>query len=123
MPEIPTAPATFKPAVTVFILVKTRPEWLGFAAEQRFEALRVHVQPVLRKHAAKVRLRSYDVEFYSARVTDIWAWEAADHHAYQLLIEDLRDTPFWDRYFDVVEILPGVENAYAENRDRPALAA
>ncbi|GIL25383.1 darcynin family protein [Actinocatenispora comari] len=27
----------------------------------------------------------------------------------------LRETPFWDRYFQSVEILVGVENAYANN--------
>lgn len=63
-------------------------------------------------------LRLYDVEFYSARVTDLWAWEATDHRAYELLVEDLRETPFWDRYFQIVEILPSVENAYAKNFKR-----
>jgi len=74
-----------------------------------------------RKHHADVRLRFYDVEFYSARVTDIWLWEAREHHAYQLLVEDLRETAFWDRYFAIVETLPGVENAYAKNYDREAI--
>jgi hypothetical protein len=40
-------------------------------------------------------------------------WEADDHHAYQLLIDALRETPFWDRYFEVVDILVGTENGYA----------
>jgi hypothetical protein len=40
-----------------------------------------------------------------------------------LLVEDLRDTPFWDRYFKIVEILPGVENAYAKNYNREAITA
>ncbi|GAA3263437.1 darcynin family protein [Nonomuraea helvata] len=62
-----------------------------------------------------VRSRFYDTEFYSARVTDVWVWEAADHHAYQLLIDALRETPFWDRYFEVVDILVGTENGYARN--------
>ena len=34
-----------------------------------------------------------------------------------------RETPFWDRFFDVVEILPGVENAFAKNYNREALTA
>ncbi|WP_369010393.1 darcynin family protein, partial [Escherichia coli] len=29
----------------------------------------------------------------------------------------------WDRYFDIVEILTGVENAYAKNYDRPVITA
>ncbi len=39
------------------------------------------------------------------------------------LVEDLRETAFWDRYFDIVEILTGVENAYAKNYDRPVINA
>jgi hypothetical protein len=42
-------------------------------------------------------------------------WEADDHHAHQLLIDALRETPFWDRYFEVVDILVGTENGYARN--------
>jgi Darcynin, domain of unknown function len=112
-----------EPAVSIFMLVKTRREWLEFPPDQRFQLLARDVQPLLTKYRADVRLRFYDVEFYSARVTDIWLWEARDHHAYQLLVEDLRETAFWDRYFEVVEILPGVENAYAKNYNREAISA
>ena len=117
------APQQPAPVLTVFMLVKTTPEWLGFSIEERFRLLGEHVEPILRKHRPQVTLRFYDVEFYSARVTDLWQWEATDHHAYELLVEDLRETPFWDRYFDIIEILPAVENAYARNYNRPPLAA
>ncbi|HEX3634714.1 MAG TPA: darcynin family protein [Paraburkholderia sp.] len=109
--------------LTVFMLVKTTPEWLGFSVDERFRLLREHVEPILETHADEVRLRFYDVEFYSARVTDIWVWDATSHHAYELLVEALRETPFWDRFFEIVEILPGVENAFARNDKRDALAA
>ncbi|MDY3552447.1 darcynin family protein [Gemmata sp. JC717] len=108
----------FEPSVTVFMLVKTAPEWLGFPVDERFQLLREQFTPILRKHEGRVRLRFFDVEFYSTRVTDVWLWDAVDHHAYQLLVEDLRETPFWDRYFQIVEILTGVENAYARNYNR-----
>jgi len=110
-------------SLTVFMLVKTTPEWLGFSIDERFKLLAAQMEPILRKHQTKVTLRFYDVEFYSARVTDLWVWEATDHQAYELLVEDLRETPFWDRYFQIVEILPGVENAYAKNYNRTPLAA
>jgi hypothetical protein len=108
-----TRPSTA--ALTVFMLVKTSPEWLGFAVPERFRLLREYIEPLLRKHADTISLRFFDIEFYATRVTDLWMWEAVDHHAYELIVEDLRETPFWDRYFDIVEILPGVENAYARN--------
>jgi len=113
----------FEPTLTVFMLVKTSPEWLAFSIERRFELLRQQFTPILRKHAASVRLRFFDIEFYSARVTDLWLWDARDHQTYQLLVEDLRETLFWDRYFAIVEILPGVENAYAKNYDREVVTA
>jgi hypothetical protein len=40
-----------------------------------------------------------------------------------LVVEDLRETPLWDRYFQIVDILPGVEDAYAENYGRDAVTA
>jgi Darcynin, domain of unknown function len=110
-------------ALTVFMLVKTQPEWLGMNPPERFAQLKTHVEPLLRKYQSKIKLRFYDAEFYSARITDLWVWEAQDHHAYELLVEDLRETPFWDRYFSIVEILPAVENAYAANYNRPAITA
>src|SRR5450830_1036044 len=106
-----TSPAA---AFTVFMLVKSMPEFLAMAAAERLRLVRESLAPILEKYAAQVTLRFFDTEFYSTRVTDIWMWEATSHHAYELLVEDLRETPFWDRFFAIVEILPGVENAYAK---------
>jgi hypothetical protein len=114
---------TFETEFTVFMLVKTTPEWLGFPVSRRGELAREQLTPILKKHAAGVSLRYFDVEFYSARVTDIWMWDAKDHHSYQLLIEELRESQFWDRYFEIVEILPGVENAYARNYNSEVITA
>ncbi len=116
-------PTAFEPDLTVFMLVKTSPEWLSFTIDRRFALLGEQITPILKKHAANITLRFFDVEFYATRVTDIWMWDAKDHHSYQLLVEDLRETPFWDRYFDIVEILTGVENAYARNYDRAAVSS
>jgi hypothetical protein len=104
-------------ALTVFMLVKSMPQWLGLTSEEQSTLLATHIEPILQKHHTQVTLRLYDVEFYSARVTDLWVWEATDHLAYELLVEDLRKTPFWDRYFQIVEILPGVENTRNSRRD------
>jgi hypothetical protein len=102
-------------SLTVFFLVKTTPEWLGFTPEQRRELGRRDFQPLLDEFREKVRLKWYDVEFYNARVTDVWMVEASNHLDYQMFCEKLRETPFWDRYFRVEEILPGEENAWAKN--------
>ena len=105
----------FEASVTAFMLVKTTSEWLGLSVEQRVEVFETEIIPAIKDKVKDVRSRFFDTEFYSARVTDVWVWEARDHHAYQLLVEVLRETPFWDRYFEVVDLLVGVENGYAKN--------
>lgn len=118
---MPTQAIISKPALTVFFLVKTSPEWLGFSFEQRLAHARGTFQTILDEFKGKVRLNWYDVEFYTAFVTDIWMIEAKDHHAYQLFCEKLRETPFWDRFFFVKEILPGELNAWAKNYEVEAM--
>ncbi|MFC8306964.1 darcynin family protein [Streptomyces olivaceus] len=104
---------TTQAPVTAFMLVKTTPEWLAMTVEERVRAFTTEVVPVVEAGTTGVRSRFYDTEFYSARVTDVWVWEAEDHRAYQLLVDALRETPFWDRYFEVVDLLVGTENGYA----------
>ncbi|MET9534812.1 MULTISPECIES: darcynin family protein [unclassified Streptomyces] len=101
------------PPVTAFLLVKTTPEWLAMTPQERVDAFATRVVPAIEARTTGVRSRFYDTEFYSTRVTDVWVWEADDHGAYQLLIDALRETPFWDRYFEVVDLLVGTENGYA----------
>ncbi|WP_267425486.1 darcynin family protein [Methylobacterium sp. GC_Met_2] len=114
---------TFDPKLTVFMLVKTSPEWLALPIDDRFARLRETFEPILRRHADTVRLRFYDAEFYTARLTDLWVWDTTDHHAYERVVEALRETAFWDRWFAIVEIIPAVENAYATNYGEAPLAA
>ncbi|MEH2276060.1 MAG: darcynin family protein [Nostoc sp.] len=111
MSETNTADRT----LTVFMLVKTTPEWLGIPVEERIKIARHTLQPLFDEFHNRLRLKWYDVEFYTARITDVWMIEAEDHQSYQLFCEKLRETPFWDRYFRVEEILPGEENAWAKN--------
>src|SRR5579871_3110592 len=85
---------TQETGITVFMLVKTSTEWLGMTVAERFAALGRLVEPILRKYRDRLTLRFFDTEFYSARVTDIWLWEATDRHAYELVVEELRETPF-----------------------------
>jgi len=118
-----TRPAsTLKPHFTVFMLVKTAPEWLGFTVARVRELALEQLAPTLSKHTSNVSLRFFDVRFYSNRVTDIWIWAAKDVHAYHHLLEDLRADPFWNRYFKIVEILAGVEDAHARRYYRELIS-
>ena len=106
-------------AYSIFLLVRATPEWLALTPRDRFAFLEEEIQSRLAAHPT-VSLRFWDVEHFSARVSDVLLFETQDLDQYRSLIEGIRETLFWDHYFEVLEILPGIENAYAEQRDESA---
>ena len=104
---------------TIFMQVKTTPAWLALPPASRFALLGETIEPILAQHPT-VQMRFYDTEFYAAEVTDVIVWQTRDLAGYQAIVESLRETSFWGVYFEVVSILPGVENAYADAYDQPA---
>jgi Darcynin, domain of unknown function len=106
--------ATLPRTYTIFMLVKTTNDWLALLPAERFAFLDTDINPILQVHPT-VKMRFFDAEGFNSRVTDVVVWETADLGQYSAVVERLRESRFWGRYFDVVEIIPGVENAYAEH--------
>jgi len=94
------------------MLVKTTKTWLKISPKQRFEFLERTISPILKKHPS-VQMRFFDSEAFSGRFTDVLMWETTEVKEYQFLVEELRETLFWGTYFEIVEIIPAIENAYA----------
>ncbi|AFY93563.1 darcynin family protein [Chamaesiphon minutus] len=95
-----------------FMLLKTTASWLQIPTLQRFEFIDEIIKPILDRHPA-VKMRFFDSEAFLGRFTDVMRWETADIKEYQALVEQLRETLFWGTYFEIVEIVPASENAYA----------
>ena len=109
--DVPSVPPAF---LTIFFRVRTTSAWLAKTPQAR-EAFRQQVlQPILGRRMG-VRLRYFDAEAYNADTTDVLMWEVSDEADYRALIEDLRETPFWGQYFDVLEIIPTVEDGFASH--------
>jgi len=97
-----------------FMLVRTTQAWLALTPPDRFAFVRAVVQPVLVRHP-EVSLRYFDSEAFNATYSDVIMWETADLFAYQAVVEELRETPFWGIYFEIVEIVASIEQAYARH--------
>jgi Darcynin, domain of unknown function len=95
-----------------FMLLKTTTSWLQIPIAQRFEFLDEIIKPILIQHPT-VNMHFFDSEAFSGRFTDVLMWETAEIGEYQALVEQLRSTLFWGTYFEIVEIVPAIENAYA----------
>jgi Darcynin, domain of unknown function len=103
--------------MTVFWIVKTSPQWLAkpaLGADGRFDFAERVFKPILRKHPG-VQLRFFDIEAYSAFCSNLLMWTVTDVANYNALVEDLRETAFWDAYFQVLHILPSFEDQYADH--------
>lgn len=99
---------------TFFMLLCSTPDWLRLGRDQRQRFLADHVRPVLARYPA-VSLRFYDAEALSGRCTDVAVFESDDLQAYAFLIDGLRDTAFFAQpYFEVLDIIPAVEDGYLE---------
>jgi Darcynin, domain of unknown function len=97
---------------TYFMLVKTTVTWLRLSVQERFEFLETVISPILKQNSS-VKMRFFDSEAFSGHYTDVLMWETSEVKDYQFLVEKLRETLFWGTYFEIVEIVPAIENAYA----------
>ncbi|MCZ8125240.1 MAG: hypothetical protein O9277_17665 [Magnetospirillum sp.] len=105
---------------TIFMLIRTTTNWLSLDTKARFAFVRETIGPILAAHPT-VRMRFFDSEFFSAQVSDVVVWETVDLFAWRNLVDRLRETPFWGTYFDVTNIIPSVENSFADTNDAKAI--
>ena len=100
---------------TIFMLLNATPAWLRLTQPARRAFLSDVVGPILAAHPA-TRTRYYDVEAFTGRCSDLAVFETEDLKDYADLVDALRDTAFFSApYYEVVDILPGIENGYRDN--------
>jgi hypothetical protein len=96
---------------TAFVLLRALPAWLNLSREKRRE-IAASVQSTV-FDGPDVKVRYFDAEAFSARVSDVAMFEFSDMKAYYFMMEKLRDSPMLTfPYFHVEEIIPAIENGY-----------
>jgi Darcynin, domain of unknown function len=111
--------AVTKP-VFFFWLVKTTPTWLAMpplGAGGRFDFVEKVIKPIL-KQFPKVDLRFFDAEAHTAVCSDVMLWTVHDSAQYSAMVEKMRETPFWDHYFQILHIIPALEDGYADHYEQ-----
>jgi len=108
---------------TYFMLLNALPTWLSMDRTARRAFHADVLAPILAAHPA-TRLRYYDAEAFTGRCSDIAVFETEDSQDYSDLVEDLRDTPFFGApYYQVIDIIPAIENGYLDYDARAGVKA
>lgn len=102
------------PTMTFFMSLRSQPAWLALSRQQRADYIAAHVRPVFATYP-QVRLRFYDAEAFSGRCTDMAVFVTADLRAYGFLVDALRDIAFFGLpYFEVLDVIPALEDGYVD---------
>ncbi|MFB9263975.1 darcynin family protein [Bradyrhizobium erythrophlei] len=107
LPEHEDDPDTFH----IFVMVKTTRHWLDMKTEHRRAFLDQEIIPLLRRRP-ELKIRWFEPEAFSIRATDVMICETRDLSAWAWLCDHLRDSLFWDHYFEVLDIMPALEGSY-----------
>ena len=83
---------------TVFMLLRATPAWLALGRGERLAFHDETLQLVFDGFPA-VTLRYYDTEAFHGRCSGVAVWETRGLHEYYALVEALRGTAFFSRYF------------------------
>lgn len=114
---------TDAPTLTFFAHLRATPAWLALSRQGRGAYIDESVRPIFARYPA-VRLRFFDAEAFSGRCTDVAMFQTADLRQYYFLIDALRDEAFFGLpYFEVLNIIPAVEDGYLEYDAAEAAAA
>ncbi len=99
---------------TFFMLLKALPAWRALSRGAR-EALQDDTLTAVYERFPSTRLRYYDAAAFHGRCTDLVVWETTDLPEYYLAVESVRDSAFFrDLYFETLDIIPSVPDAWRE---------
>jgi Darcynin, domain of unknown function len=120
----PTTQRISKP-IFFFWLVKTTPAWLALpalGAGGRFDFVEKVIKPIIGQFC-QIDLRFFDAEAHTAVCSDVMMWTVKDATQYSAMVEKLRETLFWDHYFQVLHIIPALEDGYADHYEQAKVGA
>ena len=99
---------------TFFVHLRATKDWLALSRAERNEFTANTLRPILAAHP-QVRVRWYDAEAFTARCSDIAVFETESIPDYYFVMDAIRDSKvFTVPYFEVIEIIPAVEDGFAE---------
>lgn len=97
--------------LTAFLCLRATPQWLAMERGKRSSLAEAALASAI--GSSPISFRFFDAEAFSSRISDVAMIETETLEDYYFFIERLRDSELLSvPYFDVVEIIPAIENGY-----------
>jgi hypothetical protein len=98
----------------VIVSLTALPSWLRLSREARADVIATEVEPAMAAHS-ECRIRWIDAESMTALCSDVMLVETTNLRGWSHLWERLRDSRlFAEPYFELVSIVPGIEDGYVD---------
>ena len=98
----------------VIVSLIALPSWLSLSRAERADVISNEVQPAAAAHP-ECHIRWIDAESMTALCSDVMIIDTTDLRSWNHLWERLRDSSlFAVPYFELVSIVPGIEDGYAD---------
>jgi hypothetical protein len=108
---------------TFFMLLQSTPHWRALSVDEQHAHHDALLTQVFDGYP-ELQLRHFDSTAFAGRCSDVLLWETADVAQYYHAVERLRDRgPLGSQWFNVVDVIPAVEDAWREHDACPLLEA
>ncbi len=98
--------------LTIFLLLRATTAWLRLERAERSRIAEEQMGAAFARYES-VQMRFFDMEAFTARCSDVMMLECDNLQDYSFLMDELRDSDmFRIPYFEVVDILPGIEESH-----------
>lgn len=108
---------------TFFMLLQATPRWRALGADERLAHHDALLMRVFEGYPA-LRLRRFDSTAFGGRCSEVLLWETGDVAQYHHAVASLRECGLLGpALFDVVDVIPAIEDGDAERDERSAIEA
>jgi len=102
----------------IFLLLRSCPAWLALSRPER-RTITADILGRCHAFAAGTRFRFFGTEGFSAACTDMLLLKAPNRRRYSFVIELLRSSRLFSKpYFDLVDILPALEDGHLDHENQ-----
>jgi len=106
----------------VLLLLKATPKWLGLSKAYREKTFTDVVYPLFQSFSATLNIQVFSSEAFHATISDVLNIETDNIQAYYQFLQDLKGSRIiGEEYFEIHDIIVGIENGFRKFNEEARL--